>query len=173
MHPEQGPCPSHPREERSALTHPDQTCADWMRVLPEAPMSRSNKRRRPELLRARVSAEEKKIAEAKARTMGSMSALFRAAVLGYTPPRLADRDVLVKLLGECSELRAEINKVGSNLNQIAHHLNAGRPGDRVDGALGLALQEYENAIRTLDELRLVNMRAMGLEREPRPADEEE
>jgi mobilization protein NikA len=144
-----------------------------MRVLPEARMSRSNKRRRPAILRARVSPEEKKLAEKKARTMGSMSALFRAAVLGYTPPRLADRDVLVKQLGEWAALRAEVNKVGSNLNQIAHHLNAGRPGDRVGGALSAALEEYENAIRTLDELRLVNMQAMGLEREPRPADEEE
>jgi hypothetical protein len=35
------------------------------------------------------------------------------------------------------------------------------------------LQEYENAIRTLDELRLVNMQALGQERErPSPGDEE-
>ncbi len=136
-------------------------------------MSRSNKRQRSAIIRARVSPEEKKLAEKKARTMGSMGALFRASVLGYTPPRLADRDVLVKLLGEHAALRAEMNKVGSNLNQIAHHLNAGRPGDRIEGALSAALEEYENAIRTLDELRLVNMQAMGLEREPRPADEEE
>jgi len=72
-------------------------------------MSRSNKRRRPAILRARVSPEEKKLAEKKAQSMGGMSTLIRAAVLGYTPPRLADRDVLVKLLGECAALRAEIN----------------------------------------------------------------
>jgi hypothetical protein len=144
-----------------------------MRVLPEARMSRSNKRRRMETIRARVTPEEKKLAEKKAASMGSMGALFRAAVLGYTPPRLADRDIVVKLLGQFAALCAELNKIGSNLNQIAHHLNAGRPGDRIGGSLGAALLEHENAIRTLDELRLVNLRAMGLEREPRPADEEE
>jgi hypothetical protein len=131
-------------------------------------MSRSNNRRRVHVIRARVSPEEKKLAEAKARTMGSMGALFRAAVLGYTPPRSADRDVMVKLLAQLAALRAEIGKVGSNLNQIAFHLNAGRPGDRIEGSLSSALQEYENAIRTLDELRLVSMQAMGQERGPKP-----
>jgi hypothetical protein len=131
-------------------------------------MSRSNSRRRPAVIRARVSADEKKLAEAKARTMGSMGALFRAAVLGYTPPRSADRDVMVKLLAQLAALRAEMGKIGSNLNQIAFHLNAGRPGDRIDGSLSSALHEYENAIRTLDELRLVSMQAMGQERGPKP-----
>jgi len=131
-------------------------------------MSRSNSRRRPAVIRARVSADEKKLAEAKARTMGSMGALFRAAVLGYTPPRSADRDVMVKLLAQLAALRAEMGKVGSNLNQIAFHLNAGRPGNRIEGSLSSALQEYENAIRTLDELRLVSMQAMGQERGPKP-----
>jgi hypothetical protein len=97
-----------------------------------------------------------------------MGALFRAAVLGYTPPRTADRDVMVKLLAQLAALRAEMGKIGSNLNQVAFHLNAGRPGDRIDGSLSSALQEYENAIRTLDELRLVNMQAMGQERGPKP-----
>jgi hypothetical protein len=131
-------------------------------------MSRSNNRRRAHVIRARVSPEEKKLAEAKARTMGSMGALFRAAVLGYTPPRSADRDVMVKLLAQLAALRAEMGKIGSNLNQVAFHLNAGRPGDRIDGSLSSALQEYENAIRTLDELRLINMQAMGQERGPKP-----
>jgi hypothetical protein len=128
-------------------------------------MSRSNKRRRMEIIRARVTPEEKKQAEKKAASMGSMGALFRACVLGYTPPRLADRDVLVRQLRAFSELQAELGKIGSNLNQIAYHLNAGRPGDRIEGSLTAALNEHENAIRTLDELRLVNMQAMGLERE--------
>jgi hypothetical protein len=101
-------------------------------------MSRSNRRRRDKILRARVTPEEKKLAEAKARTMGSMGALFRAAVLGYTPPRSADRDVMVKLLAQFSDLRGEMGKIGSNFNQIAFHLNAGRPGDRINGALGAA-----------------------------------
>ncbi len=144
-----------------------------MRALPGAPVSRSNKRRRHEIIRARVTPEEKMRAEEKARTMGGMGALFRAAVLGYTPPRLADRDVLVQQLKAFSDLIAEFGKIGSNLNQIAKHLNAGRPGDRVEGTLASALSEYENAIRTLDELRLVNMQAMGLERERREPGEDE
>jgi hypothetical protein len=131
-------------------------------------MSRSNRRRRDKILRARVTPEEKKLAEVKAKTMGSMGALFRAAVLGYTPPRSADRDVMVKLLAQFSDLRGEMGKIGSNFNQIAFHLNAGRPGDRINGALGAALEEYDNAIRTLDELRLVSMQALGLERGPKP-----
>jgi len=147
-----------------------------MRAPPGAGMSRSNKRRRHEIIRARVTPEEKKLAEKKAETMGSMGTLFRASVLGYSPPRLADRDVIVKLLGALSDLGAEFGKIGSNLNQIAHRYNIDPdrpPTTLMESALIAALDEWNNAVRTLDELRLVNMQSLGLELDREIADDEE
>jgi hypothetical protein len=49
-----------------------------------------------------------------------VSALFRIAVLGYKLPKSkVDTQAVAKLL-------AELGKIGSNVNQIAKHLNAGR-----------------------------------------------
>ena len=51
---------------------------------------------------------------------------------------------------------AQLGKVGSNVNQIAHHANAGRPLDRMSNSLDLAL-------RDLAELRLACLQALGHE----------
>jgi Bacterial mobilisation protein (MobC) len=51
----------------------------------------------------------------------------------------------------------QLGKIGSNINQIAHHLNAGRPGDRSEGMI-------EEALRDVMEIRLACMQALGFER---------
>jgi hypothetical protein len=52
---------------------------------------------------------------------------------------------------------AQIGKISSNINRIASHLNAGRPGDRVERALG-------DVLRDLSECRTVLMQALAPER---------
>ena len=43
----------------------------------------------------------------------------------------------------------------------------------MESALIAALDEWNNAVRTLDELRLVNMQSLGLELDREIADEEQ
>ena len=80
---------------------------------------------------------------------------MRSTLLGITPPARSvhrpavETQAVVKLL-------AELGKIGSNVNQIAKHLNAGRPGDTVEASIELAL-------RDLMELRHACMRALGYE----------
>jgi hypothetical protein len=122
-----------------------------MRALPGAcVMSRSKKRKRTEIIHARVTQAEKADVAAKAKAAGGISALFRTAVLGYKPPKSkVDTQAVAKLL-------AELGKIGSNVNQIAKHLNAGRPGDTMENML-------TETLRDLLEMRGVCMRALGLE----------
>src|ERR1019366_3836980 len=99
---------------------------------------------------ARVNEEERLIIKEKAKAAGGMSALFRTAVLGYKLPKSRiDTQAVAKLL-------AELGKIGSNVNQIAYHLNAGRPGDTVEALIA-------EALRDLLEMRGGCMRALGLE----------
>src|ERR1019366_948955 len=101
-------------------------------------------------LTARVNAEELRIVKEKAEAAGGVSALFRTAVLGYKLPKSKiDTQAMAKLL-------AELGKIGSNINQIAYHLNAGRPGDTVENML-------TETLRDLLEMRGGCMRALGLE----------
>ena len=83
----------------------------------------------------------------------SPSAMCLAVLLDVPlPPRRrpsVDTVLLAKVL-------SELGKIGSNINQIAYHLNAGRPGDRVEGSL-------EDALRDLSELRIVCLQALGKE----------
>jgi hypothetical protein len=75
------------------------------------------------------------------------------------PPRRrpsVDTQLLAKVL-------AELGKIGSNINQIAYHLNAGRPGDVMDGAIEAALNE-------LVEWRAALMQALGAERRRKTRD---
>ena len=115
-------------------------------------MSKSRKRRRSVLRQTWLTPDEDTIIRRKAAATGvTLSELQRIALFGYKPPPTkTDREALVKL-------SAALGKVGSNLNQIAKHLNAGRPGDRVEGVLG-------DAIRELFEWRTMLMQAIGEER---------
>ena len=91
-------------------------------------------------------------------------ALFDAPAPKATHRRLADDQAIARVLAEIARLKAEAGKHGSNLNQIAHHLNAGRPADR----LGNLLEDALDAVTTFyerdtAEFRLVLLQALGLE----------
>jgi hypothetical protein len=66
--------------------------------------------------------------------------------------------LLIAPLGEWPPLRqwGELGKIGSNINQIAYHLNAGRPGDVMEGSIAASLRE-------LDEWRTALMQAIGVQ----------
>ena len=120
-----------------------------------AQRSGSETRKRTVLLTARFDKQEaasiRRIAD---RSGLSVGALVRRALLDTPPPRAtrhppADVQAVARLLGQ-------LGKIGSNINQIAYHLNAGRPGDRVEGSI-------DEALRDLSELRLVCLQALGKE----------
>jgi hypothetical protein len=119
-------------------------------------MSRSKARRRSVLLQSWLTPEEAAAIRRKAGDTGvSVSELLRMALFRYkAPPTKID----MKAVGKLS---AEIGKIGSNINQIAYHLNAGRPGDRIEGSL-------EAALRELLEWRTALMQALGSERKRKP-----
>lgn len=130
----------------------------------------SEKRQRSVIIQSRVAPAERATIQAKADATGiSISELIRYAVLNYRPPpSRIDRQAVSLLLAELAKNRGEVSKAGSNLNQIAHHLNAGRPGDVMDGSIGSALEDYNQAIRTFEELRLACLQALGFERDRKP-----
>ncbi len=118
--------------------------------------SGSDKRQRQYKLTARFDAEElERIRSNAARGGVPVAALIRQALLVLQPPRAVrrptvDHQAVARLLGE-------LGKIGSNLNQIAKHMNAGREGtDGVEVSIDLAL-------RDLMELRLVCLQALGRE----------
>jgi hypothetical protein len=111
----------------------------------------------------------------------SPSALALKALLATPLPRTrrprADDDLMRQFFSNLARARdalkpieAELGKSGSNVNQIAHILNADRPPQTVMYILQSTLQEHfdvlqqlAQAIRDLEELRTAGMNAMGLE----------
>lgn len=78
----------------------------------------------------RATAEEKAEIEARAARAGlGVSGYLRAVVFGKDThqPRAARRPVVEK--EELVKLRYELRKIGGNLNQIAHAVNAGKGFD--------------------------------------------
>ena len=126
-----------------------------------AQRSGSEKRQRTTIVTMRINPQEAAtIRQIAARRGQSVSALMRSALL---QSRLRPSRVEVKAV---ARLLGQLGKIGSNINQIAYHLNAGRPGDRVEGSL-------EAALRDLSELRLVCLQALGKEpRRGKAADDE-
>jgi hypothetical protein len=88
----------------------------------------------------------------------SPSAMCLAVLLDVPLPKRRRPTVNTKLLGR---VLAELGKIGSNINQIAYHLNAGRPGDVLDGSI-------EAALRELLEWRTALLHAIGEERNRKP-----
>lgn len=92
--------------------------------------SGSQQRQRMKGVRARVTAAEYEAIQARARNAGlSTGAYLRACALGDEGPRARRTppihgDALAQAI-------AALNRVGNNINQIAHHLNAGEHPDRV------------------------------------------
>ena len=122
------PCPTTNRE------------AGWMRPPGGRPMSGqrgSEKRQRSVIIQSRVAPAERATIQAKADATGvSVSELIRYAVLNYRLPlSRVDRQAVSLLLAELAKNRGEVSKAGTNVNQIAHHLNSGRPGDVMDGRI--------------------------------------
>ena len=107
----------------------------------------------------RLSPQEAAIIRRKAADHGqTVAALVRTSLLHVRlqPSRL-DRQEVARVL-------AELGKIGSNVNQIAYHVNAGRPPERVHDSIELAL-------RDLAELRIACLQAIGME--PRRGDKGE
>jgi len=116
----------------------------------------------------------------------SLAALTLHAILGLPLPRTRRPRIEEKRLAEylaavarsADAIRAslaELGKSGSNLNQIAHNLNAGFPPERLMNALEAALQEHarlvalhEELLKDAQELRTIGMRAGGYERRNSP-----
>jgi hypothetical protein len=122
----------------------------------DAAPKRKPKRQRVAPLSVRYSPGERATLELKARDAGySTAAYVRHCTLGEAGPRSRRAPTLnAELLAHAL---AGLNKVGSNLNQIAHKLNAGR-----------AVSESANA-EALAELRAVLMDfKAALGRNPRP-----
>jgi len=119
----------------------------------------SETRRRKGIITIRVDFQEAAAIRQKAAENGhSVAALIRSSLLRMRLPHSRiDRRELARLL-------AELGKIGSNVNQIAYHLNSGRPPERIYNALELAL-------RDLGELRLACLQAIGME--PRRGDKGE
>ena len=113
--------------------------------------SGSEKRQRTNIITMRINPQEAATIRQIAQSRGeSVSALMRSALLqSRLRPSRIDLQAVGRLLGQ-------LGKIGSNINQIAYHLNAGRPGDRVEGSL-------EDALRDLSELRIVCLQALGKE----------
>lgn len=97
---------------------------------PKNPPSGSETRQRQKGIRLRVNPDEQKDIETRAAQAGlSVSGYLRAVIFGKdTPqPRAARRPVVEK--EALVKLRYELRKIGGNLNQIAHAVNAGKGFD--------------------------------------------
>jgi len=123
--------------------------------------SGSEKRQRSRMFTVRLSPHEAATVRQKAQAHGqTVGALLRSSLLHVRlHPSRIDLQAVARLL-------AQLGKIGSNINQIAHHLNAGRPGDRIEGSL-------EEALRDLGELRIVCLQALGKEPRRRARDDED
>jgi hypothetical protein len=115
--------------------------------------SEKRKRARPRSIRF-TPEEDSRIAEMEAATGLAFAALVRHALFNTPPPRQSHR---ASIRHEApARLLAELGKIGGNINQIAHHLNAGRPLYRVQNNIDAAL-------RDLAELRMACLQALGQE----------
>ena len=90
----------------------------------------SQQRQRQQGVRARVTPDEYAAIEKRARAAGlSTAAYLRACALGHQGPRSQRRPPVE--LEQFGKAVAELNKIGSNVNQIAHAANLGKDPDRI------------------------------------------
>lgn len=115
----------------------------------------TNKRQRSTVITARFNDHEAEALRKLADKSGlSIASLIRNALLNTPPPRAPRRPSVNHQAA--ARVLAQLGKIGSNINQLAHHANAGRPLDRMSNNLELAL-------RDLSELRLACLQALGQE----------
>jgi len=74
----------------------------------------------------------------------------RQVLLDSPPPRARRRPAVEKQ--QLAKLLGEIGKIGSNVNQIAHHLNAG---------VGASSRSVDDAMADVREMRDAVMKALG------------
>lgn len=117
----------------------------------------SENRQRTHMYTVRFSASEAGQARKLAERSGlSLAALIRQSLFNVPPPRSARRPTanhkaIARLMGQ-------LGKIGSNINQLAKHANAGRYQEA----------SIELAMRDLMELRTACLQALG--REPNTPD---
>jgi hypothetical protein len=76
------------------------------------------------IVRLRVSGAEKDMFEAKAANYGGISAMIRDAVAHYDDTLMKRRIESMNLLYPLiSKHEADLNRIGNNLNQVAHYCN--------------------------------------------------
>lgn len=126
-------------------------------------MSKSGSQKRKVSARIAINCtpEQKAAIAAKIDATGlSPSAMCLAVLLDVPLPKRHRPSVDAVLL---AKVLAEIGKIGSNVNQIAHRYNIteGRPSGNIEGALETALSE-------LVEWRTALMQALGYERDRKP-----
>ncbi|WP_343336179.1 plasmid mobilization relaxosome protein MobC [Streptomyces sp. SID8016] len=116
-----------------------------MRASEEAALYRVARRRarqdaqRKERVDVRYSVDEKQAILAEARRLGLAGAhLVGAIVMAHLNDDLAlptERTPNDDLIDEYAALRTELSRIGTNVNQIAHRLNAGGDAQPVDSAV--------------------------------------
>ena len=112
----------------------------------------SQQRQRQQGVRARVTPDEYAAIEKRARAAGlSTAAYLRACALGDKGPRSQRRPPVE--LEQFGKAIAELNKIGGNVNQIAHAVNLGKDPDRI--LLARMAEELSIAVSAL-------LRAAGL-----------
>lgn len=113
--------------------------------------SGSETRKRNKLLQIRVTETELAEIEAMADRAELTPASYARSMLLDTPAPRAVRRPAVDTV-QVAKLLAEIGKIGGNVNQIAHHLNAGS---------GSSSQAIESALADVAEMRKACMEALG------------
>ncbi len=120
--------------------------------------SGSEQRRRTHAMSMRFTPEEITTIRLKADRAGTtISGLLRHALLNVEPPRAAHTPTINQKA--VLKLMAEIGKIGSNINQLAKHANAGRYQEA----------SIELAMREMVDIRMACLQALGRE----PSYEEE
>jgi hypothetical protein len=128
--------------------------------------SGSEKRRRGKPLCIRFNDQERIAIEALAQAhRQSPGALVRSTMLNIPLPRTRrpriDEQHLARLLGELQQWRAELNKIGSNLNQLTKYANLGRTQQ---ASIEAVMQDLVVALEhDLMEMRTAIMQVLGLE----------
>ncbi|HEY1747982.1 MAG TPA: plasmid mobilization relaxosome protein MobC [Xanthobacteraceae bacterium] len=118
-------------------------------------LSGSQKRQRAKAVLVPLLSEERAAVEERAATAGlSLAAYGRSCMLGDAGPRARKRPPVDREL--LARTNADLNRVGNNLNQIAHALNAG--GSVVLSEVAATSREL---LVTLTDIR----RALGYDRE--------
>jgi hypothetical protein len=127
----------------------------------------SEKRQRTVIIQSRVGPDEMATVQAKADAAGvSISELIRYAVLNYRLPRSRiDQQLLSLVLNKLQNIQGDFGKIGSNINQLAHYANMER---WQANSIAAALEDFMQGVRTLDEIRLECLRAIGSERNRKP-----